>query len=618
MSERSGSSGGPPRAVPASYALLALGCGAALVAIYAVDYLPTNDGPQNAYAAFARARLGQPSFAHFYAPTWPWSAWGWNLVFATFDAVLGYREGLRAAVAVAALAWVTGIWSIARALPSWRLALGLVGAAGALQWALYMGFFNWLLGAGLGLLAIGLATVSDVGVLSKWRWFAIAAVLGAASAAHPFGGQLGGAGLVLLSLSQLGRAEWPRRAVLLAAVGVVPIASTLGSVIGVSEITSHASYYAIEEYYPPISERLWGLIVFYLPGPWYRGVGALSLGLLGLGFGLAGLRRLSPTERALVALAALYLALALLTPRHAKGWQNFSPRFVPVALSVGALLIPLERVRWPHVRTVASSALVLWFGASTMWAVDYHRRLGTSSERWLAALDAPHERGRTLLPIVVDASLEPSVPRRDFEVPYARPHVNTGLVYAMAREAVSPYTFSASPSFHVILDRERFPRVPSIPQDVLHLVPDPAIRLAEAHRLASYGARFDETLFIGPEDFVEVFETRGFERIHRGPNLFLGRFVGCPTSLAISGDRGPDTTLTIVTGWDPAYRAVELVEDLKPESWPLVRAMERAPCGRIWLRVISSDGARCRGATNEGDIFVNGGGRVECELLSRR
>ena len=299
------------------------------------------------------------------------------------------------------------------------------------------------------------------------------------------------------------------------------------------------------------------------------------------------------------------VACALLTPRHGAFWQNFSPRFVPPALLLGALLLPLERMPGglaaPALWVAGSIGLV-----SNGVALDYNLRLRSVSQRWLAGLGvARPSKAGTLLPIVMDAALDPRVSRRDYEVPYARPHVNTGLVYAMDRGAVAPSAFSLFPDIHLVLDRHSFPRAPSPHyfQDVFEQGTSDEARAIESVRLASYGSQFDEVLLIGPEPVIDVFVARGYRTVHRSERLFIGAFQGCPLTLHLAGKQ--PSRLTVVLGWAPVDRPVTIEEEVPVTSFPFDHALPSAGCGPHWLSV-TAQGLACQENGEDGLLRVDG------------
>lgn len=590
---------------------------APLVCLLLTDYLPTNDGPQNAYAAFARSHVGEAPFsAHFHA-TYPLTAFGWGALFAGLERLVGWRAGYAGGIVLAVAVWQLGALAILRALPRARWPLSFAIAAGALQWALYMGFFNWVLGVGLGLWAIGVGLRDDgVSLAPAKHWLVLALLLVAASASHAFGAQVAGATLMLHVL--LGpRSTRFARLLRLAAVGLPSLVVTVLVSFAIDDAQQSAAIAGQHAYHPPLLERLRGLAWFYTPGAPYRWLAPLGLAALGYGVALRAWwrqRTLAPGDRAILLAGALFLTLALVLPRHGVVWQNLSPRFVPLALLFGALLVPMEALSSRLQRGIGVVLVASWL-FSTGWAAAYHLRVRAASERWLAGLGVGDGGHGTFLPIVMDASMVPDVPRADLEMPFLRPHINLGVVYAMDRFAASPTPFSAFPAIHVVQSSDaEFPRAPSPHyfQDVFDRVTDPAEREAEAVRLASYAAGFDEALVIGPEDVIATFVQRGFRPVARGERLLLARFEGCPTRVIVDGVR-PRGAMTVVVGWDPAYRSVEEVTVPTPDAWPYEAPLRFGSCGAHWLTVATA-GLRCRDAGPDGALHIVAGAPLRCEL----
>ncbi len=590
----------------------------ATVAIYVVDYLPTNDGPHHAYGGFVRSRIGHAPFASVYAPTWPLSSWGFELVFAVLEKALGWREAFRASLAIAVDSWVVGCAVLVSTLPRPRRPVVALAGAGALQWALYMGFVNWLLGVGFALAALGVGMRDELPTRKRFLWVGLLLAFG--SVCHPFGAQFAGLGLLVHALVSLQRPLWAGRLRTLALVGFVPVVVTLGTVIALDGAELSPWLIGHRAYVAPWSERLRGFAWFYTSGPWYRWAPTLVLGLFGVSIALIRVRRLGPVDRVLLALAIVATAGALFVPRHGMVWQNFSPRFIPLALVFGALLLPVERVNGMALRGVCYAAFMALLLVSTVWGMGYHRRLREASGPWLDALREPPRAEGSLLPIVLETTLDPERARQDLEVPFARPHVNAGLVMAMQREAVSPYTFSVFPAIHVIRNRETFPRVPSPAyfQDVFHSVVDRRARSAEFVRLASYGAFFDEVFVEGPDDIVDVFLSSGYRAIHRGNRSLLARFEACPTKVRLDGQKPVPMRATVALGWDPEPRTVFVERDVTLSDWPAEVDVHFASCGAVRINVSAGEAElRCLGGDAEHAIHGKGGTTLRCDLVAK-
>lgn len=585
-----------------------------VIAIYAVDYLPTNDGPKMAYAGFARAHLGEEPFASHFTAHWPVTSWLWPAVFGLLERLLHWREAYRLCVAATAAGWVLGVHTLVAALPRPRRALVWLLGAGSLQWALYMGFFSFLASMSMGMAAFGIALQETSVKVDRKRWMKIGALLALASVTHPFGAQLGGLGVFLHTLLAVPRSGWRRRIPPLFLVGLLPMATTIGALIALDAIADHPAMIGHEAYSPPWQERWMGLSWFYTSGPWYRAYPPVAAAALALGLAIVRIneRTLRPRERALLAVGLVYLALGLLVDRHGTGWKNFSPRFVPVALAMLVTLLPLEALRGRAIQ-LTQLTLAIVFATSTGWAIDYHLRLRAESEPWLTALEVPAAGTRTLLPLVTRTILRGSIDqRRDFEVPFARPHVATGSAYAMARNAVAPYGFTHFPHLHLVEGPSSPPKPGLGFQDTLQRW-DPAARHRELTRLAIYAARYDEVLLIGTADQVELFEGRGFEPMVKSDTLFLGSFRGCPTKLTVTGPN-PPPEMVVVVGWEPWPRSA-WDTTWQPARLPAQRELPMSACGPLWIRVAVAGGhLRCANEDAQKRLLTTGGTNVSCEL----
>ncbi len=592
--------------------MLAASVLAVLLLVYVVDYLPTNDGPQHAYVGFLSGHSHEEPFSRYYARSWP-LAQSWYVVFSNLEALIGWREAYRMAIALTLLSWTLGSAAIVCALPRERRVLILVASIGASQWAVYMGFFPWLCSAGMGLGSIALVMPDEGDVPRRRRWISMGALLFLASSVHPFGGQLGGAGVLAHTLLAVPRSGWRARLPWLAAVGTFPVIVTVSAAMGVADAALHPVMIGHRSYYPPWADRLRGFSWFYAAGPWYRGWPPVVVAAAGSMAALLRIRKLLARERALVLVAALYTTMALLAPRHGSVWQNFSPRFVPPAVLLWSLLLPLERLR-ERPRWLVQLVLSAVAAVSIGWAVSYNVRLRESSQPWLAALGKPSTKGNTLLAIVTETVLDGSIAKRkDYEIPYARPHVNTGLIYALDREAVSPYTFAWFPRIHVVLDREALPRSPGRDFQDAFFRPRADAEM-ELVRIAGYGSHFDEFLFFGQESGINLLLGLGYEPIHRSERLLLSRFRGCPIELEVTGDLESAPRLTLVVMWEPWPRSV-WDETWQPGALPSKRRLGHTSCAVNRIRVVPADpGLACRGATDRFDFYVHGGETVRCHL----
>lgn len=590
------------------WALIALAMVPCVVVIWSVDYIPMLDGPKHAYAAHVRANLSEPWYSAHFSATRPLTAFGFGVVYAALEKVLPWRDALRVALSLIVIGWCAATAGLARALHARRWPLAVAASGAAIQWALLMGFLNYVCSAaiGIGAMAVGLARAE----WSVRRELSVAALLVVGCAFHPFGPQCAGVVLGVALLLSTPARLWIRRLGALFLMLTPAVAITL---VTHEQIRESRFEVAISggprSYVPPLLERLENFGTCFAGGPAWRAWPLVLLAVVGACWAavlLVRRRHLRSAELPLVVFVVLTTALALSLPFHGDAWQFFSPRFIPLAVIGGLMLLPIEQLGR---RAFASIVAFAWLFnvATNAWQTHALRDLRTRSAEALAALDRHAIPGHTLLPIVFDwtATNEPLRERRSLQPPYVEPLLNLGDIYALDRRAVSAYSFSSSalPALFLIEQRKTFPRVPS--HDYYHLFAtglDDKTRAYELARLGSYGARFDDIVFYGAERDADFLIAAGYEVEFRKGRLMIAHFRGCPAVLRIEG--GPDSgTLFVATGWGPYDR--QTWDTTLPSRSRAEVALPGLPCGDAWVRVSPSDSrAACEGADDNGIVRV--------------
>jgi len=604
----------------AVWLLIALSLIPCVAAIWSVDYIPMLDGPKSAYAAHVRAHLSEPWYSSHFSATRPVTGFGFGLVFAAFEKVAPWRDALRIALSLIVIGWAVACASLARALHAsrWPLAIAVLGAA--IQWPLLMGFVNYVSSAALGIaaVAIGLAKTD----WSIRRELGIAALLILGCAFHPFGPQCAGVVLGIALLSSTPAKLWLRR---LGALFLMLTPAILITVVTSEQIRESRFEIAMgggpQNVFLPWAQRLENFGLCFAGGPAWRAWPLVLLAIAGVGWALFVVvrrRRGRGAELALVAFVVLMAGLAVGMPFHGDAWQFFSPRFVPMAVIGGLMLVPVEALGRRAYITFAGLAILYNISANA-WMAGSLRDLRARSAEGLAALGRPAAKGRTLLPIVYDTTGTGDALRapRSLQPPYVEPLLNIGDIYGMDRDAVAAYSFSASAisCCHLITQRSTFPRVPA--QDyryMLATMPPGAERAYEVARIGTYGARFDDIVMVGSEVDADYLIASGYEVEFRQGRLLIARFRGCPATLRIEG--APEAgTVFVATGWGP-YDRQGWSSTLPARSSKVVE-LERTPCGDTWVKVSPSEGgARCDGADENGVMRVRlpRSEPIECRL----
>jgi len=596
--------------------LFVLACVPVALAVFAVPYVPTHDGPKTLYAAHVRAHLDEPGYASEFQASRPLTTVGFPLVYAVFERLTGWRLAYAIAMLLTVVAIPIAVLALARAFDRRRAPLALFAVAGAFTWSVHMGFVGFVGSVGIGLGAIAVAIGSP-----RWsirRELGVYALCLAATVFHPVGGQIACASIFVLRVltSERGRRL---REIGATAIGCAPtVAVTLLTKDALDELAQKG---IIQRDYLDLSfaERLLGLRTCFMSGPLYRGLPLLALGAAGIAFvvGDAARRRWDRRAVAVAVVAALGVGGTLLSPMNDGVWQLVQPRFIVLWVFTGLALIPLERasVRARALTTVVGLGLAL---ASNGWIAAEHARFFRETPAAAGAFGAKAEKGRTLLPIVTLEETLLDVQRDETRTfAHAAFMLNVGQLVAVDRDAVSPYTFSVLPNVHLVESKlERMPRVPRRDYAGFFLPhADPAARRAELVRLASFGTAFDDVFFVGDDADIDRLVALGYEPERRGRGFMLGHLVGCPVRVEL---RGLSARAALHVEWLPSDRRVETFE-IGPAG-PVLIEVARASCGGIGVRLESVEGKlRCAEAREDGLLLVGPRvARVVCDVVAGR
>ena len=587
----------------------ALAATAGLWAMLAVvRYLPTHDGPHHVFLTHLENHYSDPGAAYpdYYVPSRALSSAGFSLLFAPLSELFAWRPALQTTLAVIVATWAWGATALAGAVHPRRAVLGAVGFATAFQWALYMGFFSYLLSSAVGMFTLALAVRVE-----SWRWKhreMLTGLLLVQAIFHVFGAEVVGMVLVLLVAFREPLRRWPRELALLALSGLPAgyVAAYAAGIVGVQTVAMPA--YSESSTWLPFTERVTLLADAFAAGPAWRAWPPVALGLAGLGFGarrsFAG--RAAPHEKALLASSLILLGAALATPFSMPKWEFLSPRFVPMAFMLCIPLIPLEAVSSTRVTRAIALGLGAHAAAATLWAGWHHRRLERACGPALAALNAPIERRGPRLPIILDTTCSRSTAAPPFAVRFAEPAWNTGLLYAAQQGGIVPYAFTGIPQLHsFVMTVDGDARIPEIPNRIQlwgALMRDstpPETREAMLTELAAAGAHYEDIIFYGPEADRAAIAARGWKTDWLRDGLWIARFEGCPARATVSFGAPAGQPMLIELGWHPndtpEHRA--LVRPLPDGGWSTVvmRRKRRAPGGLdLSVRGVGSGDGRDR------------------------
>jgi hypothetical protein len=609
-------------------AVHALVLAALLAALWCVDYLPTQDGPQHVFSVHALHRLDDPrlGYGRWLEPGTPITNLGFHWVYGGLERFLPWRQALALALGLQVAVWSAGAFALARSVGPGRAWLGVALSAAALQWSLYMGLFSYHLATGLGLQALAVGAAAP-----RWstrRALILSALLLVQALGHVVPAIATGFVLACLALARARPGARLRALLQLGAIGAPAACVALALArVGLATLGDY-NQGTTGPVLDPGPAPWWALAKCFTSGPAWR---AWPLTLLALAspliaFAARTARRIE--DRALLAAGTVLLAAAALLPLHIRAWDFFSVRFLPLGIACCVVTLPFERLA-PRARRFAAAALAGFALASTAWAAGYHRELEGRAAEALAGLDAPLAIAGPRMPIVLDPYLGRPLDNAAASVPFAVPLLNLGALYAVAQGGVPPYGFYVTPQIHGIVMRKdtraRFPYVIDRRYAIDLADParadDTAMRRAVVALTAGHGARYADVILYGRPDDADWLLSLGFVPEFRTGGLALARFEGCPVTLRFPPGSDVRGDTVVEMGWLPAWHATQRYKVGRGHRDPdgaIRMPLRETPCGGLWLRV-DDDARRCEGADSEGRLIVASSRAtpvIECRVLS--
>ena len=567
--------------------------------LFAVPYLPTNDGPEHLFASHVENHFGDAGtlYAAFLEPTTEFAARGFSLVFGPLEAALGWRLGQQCALAILALLSAYGFSTLVRAVDPRRLPLAFLGFPLALTWELYMGFFPFVVGSGVGLFVLALAV--------RWRQPSsgqraiVGFLLLLQAVCHVFSAVLTGLALLVLLVSrgwEAGSAEGRsasrgavRELLWAAAIGLPAAMVLLASVLLGGSLRK--SPFGDDFLRLPMSMTLEILPRLVAPGPLWRAVPLVVLVLVAIAVGVSTVTKRSSTDRAFILTGVVLLALGVASPMNIPGWQFFSPRFLPLGVLLCLATLPIERLARPAIAHAVAAAVLAFAMAWLLTSVPFHRRLAASSADAIAALSPPVARHAMWLPITLAPEGGLPVDPTKSEVPFLAPLRHIPMLYALVDGGLTPYTFAnnaATYPFVVRADGPKAPPIPSIEKYAPVMESDVfdaggPLRTRVLSELATYGMFYEAILVTGalPSD-VALFGARGFATDARVGSVLRAHFVPCRLDLRV-----PSTGEVPLVDVGVAEQTI-LRDETRPATMTSDRerhlVLPNAPCGDVWVR----------------------------------
>ena len=606
---------------------LALAASAGLLAaLGVVRYLPTHDGPQHLFLAHLENHFSDPgaTYSDYYKPTTALTSKGFSLVYGPLAEMMPWRSALQVTLGVIVLAWGWGGLAFVNAVSPKRRPLGLMGFALAFQWALYMGFFSYLLST-----AVGLFTLAVAFGAKEWPWkrrVAIGALLLAQGLCHVFAAEVVGLTLVVLVVCRHPKGAWLRELGWLAIMGLPTALIGIHAAGWIGTTAVDFANSQAEPVWPALAVRIELLASAFAAGPWWRAWPPVLFALAGVVFAVRRTMKhlTSADERALLIMSVVLGFAALAFPLHSRQWEFMSVRFIPMAVVFGLALVPLEALERRIALLVQGAVLVMTVSAIG-WAGWHNKRLENACGPALAGLDADIKRTGPRLPIVLDPSCNALSEKKVFVLPGVEPLLNLGALYAVQQGGVVPYAFVDIPQLHgFVLTRGGYRRFPDMPDRKTFWgglaqsdpVADAPFRRGLLTSLARSGSGYQDVIFYGPPPDRNQIVQRGYVTDFEHDGMWIGHYRGCPLVFEVANASPRTAPLMVQYGWPSSAEPAES-RAVPPETGLVNGSVrvewEAAPCGPIWVRAgIDSDGSgrwkpadgKCEGAGEDGRLVV--------------
>lgn len=578
-------------------------------ALNSISYLPTNDGPEHILSGHIENHYNDSGtiYAQHLIPLSQYAGRGFAILYNPLEKAFGWRLATQTVLSIVLLVNAWGLAWLVNSIDSRRKWIALLAFAFGFPWALYMGFFPYLVGTAFGTLIV--AFVVSRKQESNWERIVVAAALGWQAHLHLFTAMATTLCLVPIYLLRRPKEEWQRQIFALAAM-TSPVALMFVITLRAQAISPKQSEVPI--YFGSIDERLTVLPHVLVPGPVWKGILLLLLTAIGI---RSALRRAEQgtlvhrDEKGLAVAAALFMALGLLAPLNIPGWQFLNPRFLMMGATFAIPLLaiePIEPQRWIPASAMAPCLVTF---ISLLATRELHRQLDEGCADALSGLEQPIRRSYVQVAMRLGSSCGISRDPLESEIPYDTPLEHLGSVYAAQHGGTLPSFFIGHPAIHAFGPKEISDDLP-IPQ--LKVPPteeleDPSLRETVITYFAAHAAFYESFLVFGAlkKDQDSILD-RGFVPRWQQGSFLMAEYKGCSVLLTIRPPSEPGR-LVVEHGMAPLLQPVwSSPTHLKPGQGVKIK-LDRIGCGEVWVSV-ALFGAQevyvCKGSTSKGRISL--------------
>lgn len=574
---------------------------AALVVVallgWRANLVATNDGPQHAFGALVYSAIDQPElgFADYLTPNVSVTSHGYRELLQLLLVVAEFPTAYRLSIAALAVLFALAAALLTAGIRGRLVAFDSVLALAAFQGTLYLGFFPFIVGLSVGMMAAA-ALYTRLRTTIALPVFSGALLL--AAFCHPVGAILGG----MAALPRAASHHRPWRALLAIGVAGVPAAALVWLARGTTSADPGAAVWL------PLGERLVNLGHGFVPGPTWRWGLLLGAALVGV---VLGLRSSDRQRRALAVVAAvIYLTIAC-TPKNWGAWQLAYLRPLPLAGVIGIAILPIERANGTLRRLIHAGAIA-YFLATAIWLDRYHLLLRRDVDPIADAIAALPRAPRMRFPIVV--APVPPAPAPASMVPW----MHGGSLAAATVGGSVAYAQTNDPVIHAALVLPE-----AKPEDLPTDIRDPPVFRTEAQlrhflpTVIALASPYEGLIVLLDEPrpwLADSLAGYGYRLVADRRHASLYDFVGCQVGFEVRGQGVAQVTLGVRNSTQPAAHLTAT------RAGDLAVTIARFPCGMIWLQAVSGS-ATCSEADQNGYLWAHASAQspahLACTLTER-
>jgi hypothetical protein len=536
--------------------------------VFVVDFLPSNDGPQHAFAGYVKGHHDDPDsgWSDMYRLNDPLTSNGYMDLLVPLEAMVGLEAAHQIVVVFLILCWALAwfVWLRGEVGPGTFAAL--LAFPCALQWGIWIGLYPFILSSAF--IPVVLLVRRRYG-LTVPAGISLSLTLLFAARIHVFGAALAGAVLLGTSLWDLRPLRSTMKIVLIGLPSFLyaVLITTRSTMISIKGATWDSPYDVIDLF-----------TEYFLPGPTLMRAAFLLVIVLAVASAVRSERR----RHISLAMGLLLLCIGLILPLDWSGWELIRPRLLPTAfmMIIGSAVVPR---RFITIVAIGAVSFSIW---RVSWAADLHRKAADELKAVIEITEGVDLRGQRWTYVVTDGP--PSHVYDDVRLAGSTLHL--AQMVAPHIGGAPYFSHDGDATMHHILVRDERPKtwMGSLHKpEYVRGAWDPIThrRVRDLH-ISTYLASLsflDVVLLYGLPGDAELLKEAGYrveelKRDQSGHVLVAGRFVGCTWNIHIDGLQEP----TVVT------MGFALAEDMQ-DAWIVDVAgelrVDGAPCGPAWFSV---------------------------------